>query len=493
MCWVFFYVFTLPDVTAGGKTKGRKILINKMISRANFKIPHTYVMLFYIVAAACLLTWVIPAGEFSYHEVDVNGTIRKLVVPGSFRYLTESHPAGIMEFFSSFQRGIIEVADLVSLIFIVNAAFAIVIKTGSFEKMLGTLLRKLDGRESVIVVIFYLIFALGASLFGMWNDFNGMIPIMAGVGVAMGYDAMFGFSIIMLGIGVGFASALTNPYTIVIAQSIAGIPLYSGFGMRAAIFVTFSLLALWWIFRYGRAIRRDPSLSLVSPEDALFSYDRDELRKLRMGRREYAAFGIILGCMAVIFYGCIFRGWGNIQLTALFLLMGIAVAVVFGWSADKIAEELLAGARGIVFGALIVGVARAILVVMRDGQIIDTIINFMANMIEGTPPIVAAEGMLLMQTLLNFVIPSGSGQAAAIVPIMAPLGDVAGLSREVTVLAFQLGDGFSNLLWPTCGIATVCGIAGIPLSKWWKFFLKLFGMMWIMMMAFVGGAVIFGF
>ncbi|EHL70977.1 YfcC family protein [Cloacibacillus evryensis] len=462
-------------------------------STAKFKMPHTYVLLFYIVAAACLLTWIIPAGEFQYQSVDVNGTMRNIVVPGSFRYLTDASPVGILGFFSSFQRGIIEVADLVALIFIVNAAFALVIKTGSFEKMLGTLLRKLEGRENIVVVIFYLFFALGASLFGMWNDFNGMIPIMVGVGVAMGYDAMFGFAVVMLGIGVGFAAALTNPYTIVVAQSIAGIPLYSGFGMRIAIFVVFSAIALWWIFRYGRQIKKDPSRSLVPRGEALFSYDSEELKRLQMGRRESASLAVIFISLTLIFYGCLYLGWGNTQLTAVFLLMGIAVALIFGWSADKIAEELLAGARAIVFGALIVGVARAILVVMRDGHIIDTIINFMAAMIEGTPPIIAAEGMLFIQTFINFAIPSGSGQAATIIPIMAPLGDVAGLSREVTVLAFQLGDGFSNLLWPTCGIATGCGIAGISLSKWWKFFLKLFGIMWLAMMLFIAAAVLIKF
>lgn len=212
-----------------------------------------------------------------------------------------------------------------------------------------------------------------------------------------------------------------------------------------------------------------------------------------MGRRESASLAVIFISLTLIFYGCLYLGWGNTQLTAVFLLMGIAVALIFGWSADKIAEELLAGARAIVFGALIVGVARAILVVMRDGHIIDTIINFMAAMIEGTPPIIAAEGMLFIQTFINFAIPSGSGQAATIIPIMAPLGDVAGLSREVTVLAFQLGDGFSNLLWPTCGIATGCGIAGISLSKWWKFFLKLFGIMWLAMMLFIAAAVLIKF
>ena len=359
--------------------------------------------------------------------------------------------------------------------------------------MLGTLLRRLEGREAVVVVIFYLFFALGASLFGMWNDFNGMIPIMVGVGVAMGYDAMFGFAIIMLGIGVGFAAALTNPYTIVVAQSIAGIPLYSGMWMRVLIFAVFSVLALWWIFRYGASIRRDPSRSLVPREEALFSYDRDELKKLRMGPREFATLAVIFACLALIFYGCLERGWGNTELTALFLMMGVAVALIFGWKAVKIAEELLAGARAIVFGALIVGVARAILVVMRDGQIIDTIINYMAGLIQGTPPIIAAEGMLFIQTLINFAIPSGSGQAATMMPIMAPLGDVAGLTRNVTVLAFQFGDGFSNLLWPTCGIATGCGIAGISLSKWWSFFLKLFAMMWGAMMLFIAAAVAFGY
>ncbi|MDY2984964.1 MAG: TIGR00366 family protein [Synergistes jonesii] len=463
------------------------------LAKTEIRMPHTYVLLFFIVAAAALLTWIVPAGEFQYHSVDVNGTTRNLVVPGSFKFIAGAAPVGLIGFFSSFQRGIVEVSDLVALIFIVNAAFAVVIKTGSFEKMLGALLRRLEGREFIVAVIFYLFFALGASLFGMWNDFNGMIPIMVGVGAAMGFDAMYGFAIIQLGIGIGFAAALTNPFTIVVAQSIAGIPIYSGMAMRVTIFAAFSLLALWWIHRYGKSIKRDPSLSLVPRGEALFSYDGAELKNLVMGAREYLALAVMLASLALIFYGCLWRGWGSTQLTAVFLMMGVSVALIFGWSADKIAEEFLNGARAIVFGALIVGVARAILVVLREGHTIDTIIFYLSNLIEGAPPIIAAEGMLFIQTLINFAIPSGSGQAAAIMPIMAPLGDVAGLTREVTVLAFQLGDGFSNLLWPTCGIATGCGIAGISLAKWWKFFLKLFGLMWILMMLFVAGAVIFGF
>ncbi|MEG1642425.1 MAG: YfcC family protein [Synergistaceae bacterium] len=458
-----------------------------------FKIPHAFTLLFYIVAIACVLTWVIPGGQYTYEEVNVGGTVRKMVIPDSFHYIEASKPANIIDFFGSFHKGMIEVANIIALIFIVNGAFSIVIKTGSFEKMLGTLLRRLEGKENLIVIIFYSIFAMGATLFGMWNDFNGMIPIMVGVGVAMGYDAMFGFAIAMLGIGVGFAAAITNPYTIVVAQTIAGIPLYSGMGMRVAILIVFSALSLWWIFRYGKRIKADPSLSLVTKEESLFSYDRNELKNLYMGKKENATFVVILICLAIIFYGCLYKGWGNTELTGVFLMMGIIVALIFKWDANKIAVELIDGAKGVVYGALIVGVARAILVVMRDAMIIDTIIHFLAELIDGAPLILAAEGMLFIQTIINFFISSGSGQASTVIPIMAPLGDVAGLTREVTVLAFQFGDGFSNLLWPTANIAIGCGIAGISIATWWKFFLKLYGIMTLAMMAFIAVAVVIGF
>ena len=401
------------------------------------KLPHVFVILFCLVAVASVLTWIIPAGEFDYEAVDVNGTVRNLVIPGSYHYVEDSKPTNLLDFFGSFHRGLISGADVMMLIFIVNGAFSMVIKTGSFNAMMGALLRKFDGKEKILVPIFFLFFAVCASLFGMWNDFNGLIPIMVGMGIALGYDAMFGFSIVLLGIGVGFAAALMNPYTIVIAQSIAGIPIYSGMGIRVAIFVLFSLAALWWIFRYGKRIKADPSKSLMAGEESLFSFDKEELKKLPMGKREAATLLVILACLVWIFYGFLKQGWGNTQLTGVFLLMGIVVALIFGWSPDKIAVEFINGCKDIVFGAMIVGVAKAVLIVMQDGKIIDTIIYFLSSQLDGLPPLISATGMLIIQTLINFVIPSGSGQAATIIPLMAPLGDLMGLTRAVTVLCFQ--------------------------------------------------------
>ncbi len=447
-------------------------------------MPHVFVILFFLVLVASISTWIIPPGQFDYQSVDVNGTMRDLVVPGSFHYIdrSEASPTGIIDFFCSFHRGMIEGAEIMMMIFIVNAAFSMIVKTGAFDCMMGALLRKFDGKEKILVPLFFLIYALGATLFGMWNDFNGLIPIMVGMGVALGYDALFGFAIIILGIGIGFASALMNPYTIVIAQSIAGIPVYSNPEIRIAMFVIFSVMSIWWIFRYGKKIKADPSKSLMAGEKTKFQFDRDELVKLKVGTREKLVLADILVCLIIIMYGFLRSGWGTIQLTGVFLMMGIIAAVIYRWSPNRIAEEFINGCADIVFGALIVGIARATLVVLEDGMVIDTIINSMASLLTGLPPAIAAQGMLVIETLINFIIPSGSGQATTIIPIMAPLGDLIGVSREMTVLTFQMGDGFSNLLWPTANIAIGCGISGVPISKWWKFFVPLFCLMYVVQM-----------
>lgn len=447
-------------------------------------MPHVFVILFFLVLVASISTWIIPPGQFDYQSVDVNGTMRDLVVPGSFHYIDRSQasPTGIIDFFCSFHRGMIAGAEIMMMIFIVNAAFSMIVKTGAFDCMMGALLRKFDGKEKILVPLFFLIYALGATLFGMWNDFNGLIPIMVGMGVALGYDALFGFAIIILGIGIGFASALMNPYTIVIAQSIAGIPVYSNPEIRIAMFVIFSAMSIWWIFRYGKKIKADPSKSLMAGEKTKFQFDRDELVKLKVGTREKLVLADILVCLIIIMYGFLRSGWGTIQLTGVFLMMGIIAAVIYRWSPNRIAEEFINGCADIVFGALIVGIARATLVVLEDGMVIDTIINSMASLLTGLPPAIAAQGMLVIETLINFIIPSGSGQATTIIPIMAPLGDLIGVSREMTVLTFQMGDGFSNLLWPTANIAIGCGISGVPISKWWKFFVPLFGLMYVVQM-----------
>lgn len=462
--------------------------------RFSIKIPNTFVILFFLVLLASILTWIIPPGEFQYEEVKIDGVTRNLVIPGSFHTIdkSEANQTGVIDFMSSFHKGLIASAEVVMLIFIVNGAFSMVIKTGSFHSLLGTLLRKFQGREKILIPMFFMIFAICASLFGMLNEFNGLIPIFVGLGIALGYDAIVGVAMISLGAYVGFSGSIMNPYTVVVAQSIAGIPLYSNSVFRMFCFLVFCTVAILWIFRYASKVKKDPLYSFMIGEKTEFAFSQDELAGYKMTTKHKMILFSILASLALILWGSINEGWGSIELTGVFLLMGIVSGIIDGWNADRIAEEFLAGCKAIVFGALLTGVARATLVVMQEGKIVDTIINFLASGLEGIHPMLAAQGMLVVQTLINFIIPSGSGQAATVIPILAPIGDIIGVSREITVLAFQFGDGFSNLLWPTCGVSVMCGLSGIPINKWWKFYVPLFGVLFIVQMILLTLGVVIG-
>lgn len=466
----------------------------KVMSEKKFKLPHVFVILFGMLMVATILTWIIPSGSFQYQQVDVEGTIRDVVIPGSYQVIpkSEAAPVGLVGMLSAVHKGMIAAVDVIMLIFIVNGAFSMIIKTGAFNALLGTMLKKLQGKEKILIPALFTLYALLASFFGMWNEFNGLIPIMVGLGVAIGFDGMVGFATMQMGIGIGFAVSIMNPFTVVVAQSLAGVPIYSGAGFRIICSIIFYALGIWWILRYAKKISNDRSKSLLTPEETKFSLNRDELEKNEMTSTHKIILGVVLVALVIIFYGTIKKGWGMSELSGVFLGMGIIAALIDGWNANKIAEEFIDGCRNIVYGALIVGVARATLVVLTDAQIIDTIINFMVSALQGLPSWLAAQGMLVVQTLLNFIVSSGSGQAATILPIMTPIGDLLDVSRQVTVLAYQFGDGFSNLIWPTGGIAMYCALAGIPLQKWWKFIMPLFGIMYVVQMILLFVATVIG-
>lgn len=461
---------------------------------SKMKVPHTYVIIFFIVIIMSVLTWIIPPGSFDYESVDVNGTMRNLVVPGSYHAIdrADAKPIGIMGFAGSFHKGAIAASEIVMLIFLVNGAFHLVIKTGAFNALLGTLLRKFYGKEKVLVIIIFVIFALCGSLFGMLNEFNGFYPLFVGLGVALGYDAIWGASIVALGAFMGFAGGTMNPYNVVVAQAIAGIPLYSNMGIRVISFIVFCAIAIAWILRYGARIKKDPLKSYMIGEETAFSLDKEELLKYEISKKQRLILIMVVLSLLLIIWGSVTQGWGTIQLTGVFLLMGIVAAIIDGWNADRIANEFIVGCASVTFGALVTGFARAILVVMQEGKIVDTIIYYLSSLLNGLPEIIAANGMLVMHTIINFFIPSGSGQAATTIPIMAPIGDLLGVSREVVCLTFQFGSSFADLLFPTASIAIVCGLSKIPMEKWWKFYTPLFGLMFIAEIVIVSVAVVIG-
>ncbi len=451
------------------------------------KVPHTFVLLLCLIALAAAGSYLVPAGEFD--RVRDPGTNRTVVVPGTY-HRVPPNPVGLFAAVTAFQRGSVDAAEIIFFVFFVYASFYVVLGTGALHAFIGWLLRTLRGRAGILLPASMYLFSLGGAVFGMFEETFGFIPLFIGLATALGYDALVGVSAVSLAVGVGFSAAFLNPFTVGVAQHLAELPPFSGLGFRAAAWFVFTTLAVIYTMAYARRVRRDPARSILAGTDlGTLALDREELlRKEFTGRDGRILLGVA-GAIGLLVWGVISRGWGFGHIAGLFLVLGSVSGLLAGWNPSRIASTFVEGARDIVFGALVIGLSRGILVVLREARIIDTIVQALAAPLSYLPRWLAAEGMLVVQTLVNFFIPSGPGQAATTIPVLAPLSDLLGISRQTAVLAFQFGDGFSNLLWPTTALPVICSVARVPIEKWWRFFLPFFGWLLLAQAAFIAIAV----
>lgn len=457
--------------------------------------PNTWLIIAVMIAIIAILSWIIPSGTYDYEKIDVNGTMRSVAIDGTYHTIdkSETKPTGFLGAFSALYEGCVSAADIVFVVMCCAGTFGIMVKTGAFHAGIGAVLRKVGKNAVIVVPILMVLFGLGGSLFGMISEFYGFYPLIVGLGVAMGYDAMFGFAIVALGSLIGFMSATLNPYTVAIQQSIAGVQLYSGTTYRWICFVVFMGVSAVYLLRYGKKVAKDPSRSLVAGRPCIHSFRVEDLNEYPFSWRTGLILVDLLVTMVILMYGLMNLGWGYSQLCGLFLIMSMVGAAIMGWGPNKYIAEFVDCVKNVIWGALLAGLAKGIMVVMNNAQIIDTIIYALSNLLRGAPEWLSAQLMLLVQTLINFPINSGSGQAVVTMPIMAPLGDALGISRQVACLACQFGDGLSNLLWPTGSIVIICGLADIPYEKWLKWFMPLFGILYVIQMVMLQIAVLIGY
>ncbi len=460
------------------------------MGKSHLKVPHTFVLLFALIIIAVIGSYVIPSGEFDRAKDEKSG--KTIVVPGTYHKVDQVslHP---FKTFIAVQKGSIDAADVVFFVFFVYASFYIVLQTGALHSFIGSLLRILKGKEIILIPVFMYVFALGGSIFGMYEETFGFIPLFVGLAIAMGYDALVGMSMVSLSVAMGFAAAFMNPFTVGVAQKVAELPLFSGMGFRIVSWFVFVTMAVVWTMLYAIKIKKDPTKSLLHGLDmGKLALDHDELVNKKATGRDRLILLWVVVIIGLLVWGVIVKGWYFDELAGLFIIMGIVAGFMAGWGPSKIAATFLEGCKDIVFGALVVGLSRGILVVMKEAKIIDTVVYAMSLPLQTLPRWIAAEGMLLVQTLINFFIPSGSGQAATTMPIMAPLSDLLGITRQTAVVAFQYGDGFSNILWPTTSLPVICSIAKVPIQKWWRYFVPFFGLLFVVQMIFMAVAVFTG-
>lgn len=454
-------------------TESNKVVVEK---RWYQKIPNAFVILFFILIFVGILTYIIPSGAFDTMKME-NG--RMGVVPGTFHYI-EKTPAMTVspwDIFKSVPKGMVEAASVMMVVFLAGGMFGVLGETKVIENSLGIAIQKIEqhniSKNWTLAILTYIFGFFGAAV--GYENLIPFVPIGVMVALGLGFDIMVGAAVVVGGISVGFATSPINPYTVGVADQIAGLPMFSGIGLRT-IFCTLSVAVLiHHTIRYTKKIAKDPSKSLVLGIDTHgLSIDREKIAGYRMTSRDKTILAIFLSFIFAVVFGVVKFKWYITEISALFLLYAIVIGLVARFNSDKILKSFIEGAAGLTAGALIIGLARAIQVLLVQGQIGDTIINSLSAPLANFAPVVSAILMTLVQGMINFLIPSGSGQAMATMPIMIPLSDIIGVNRQVAILAFQIGDGITNMMVPTLGgLLAMLAIARVPFDKWVRFIFPL--------------------
>ncbi|MGG1658442.1 YfcC family protein [Brevibacillus sp. NRS-1366] len=451
-----------------------------MKTTRKWQLPHIYIILLSMVAFFTLLSYIVPAGQFERVE---GPTGAQIIKPGSFTF-TEQSPVTFMEFMLAIPSGLVQSATIIFGGLMLGGMFSVFSRTGIIDLGVHKLSLAFAKRGIWIIPVLMTVFAVFTTFSGAIELTLIYLPIILPLILKLGFDRITAAAVALCSTVAGFAVALSAPATTGLAQKLSDLPLYSGIGYRAIIFVFFLAVGIWYVMRYAKRVRNNPETGILYDErevDVDFQSSVTVVSKATP-RQVVAVIAMLIGFI-IMFYGMIEKGWYFLELAGLYMMMGCVVGLIAGLKPVEICEAFSQGFKDILVGVLIIGIARGVAVVLNEGNILDTIVYSISELISGLPSSFTAVAMLIVQAVLNFLIPSGSGQAMITMPIMTGLSDLAGVTRQTAVLAFQLGDGFSNIFYPTSGyfIATIA-LAKISWEKWVRFVVPLL-LIWYSMAA----------
>jgi uncharacterized ion transporter superfamily protein YfcC len=427
------------------------------------------VLIFSFIVFAHLLSYVVTQGQFDRVPFPDNPD-RMMVVAGTYDTVAVEDQVTLpaWHFLMGVTKGLADAQDIIFLIFIVGGVIEILRKSGAIDAALHRSVAKLGHSPWILILGCFVMFSLGSFTIGMGEEYVPLIPIIVTMSLAMRMDAVVAMGMVWIPYGIGWGCAGINPFGVLIAQNIAGVPLTSGWGFRLVMMLVFLALGFHHVYRYAMKVQRDPSESLVADID--YSSGFEAPHDIQLTGRRLAILLLFFGGLVVFVWGAANHHWFINELNAIFFAIGLLAAAIAGISPGDTSRTFLEGAAKMTAPALIVGFARAIAIVLEDGQIIDTIVYNIAGLLEGLPSDVSAVGMLIVQSLCNFFIPSGTGQAFVTMPIMSPLATLTGVPQQTAVLAFQFGDGFTNMIVPTSALVMgALALGKVPYVAWFRF------------------------
>ena len=413
------------------------------------KAPNTYVIIAAIILLCAVMTWFIPGGQYVKAE------------DGSLSYESVDSVPQTWQIFTAVYHGFVKQAGIIIFILVVGGAFWLLNATGAVEAGIKRFISKIGNRDKIVLAALTILFSLAGAVFGMSEETIPFVGIVVPLAVSMGYDAFMGMLVVYVASNVGFSSAFLNPFTVGIAQGMADLPLFSGMGYRLFCWGILTALLVVFVIFYAHKVRKEPSKAEAIEAEPLT-------------RRQSWILITLALTVVILIVGVTCLDWYMPEITGLFLAMGIICGIIAGFRSDRIVSELMAGAKDILSAALVVGFASGIIVILQDGKIIDSILHSMQEGLDGSGEVGSLSAMYGIQALINFVIPSATAKAAITIPIMAPFSDMVGVSRQAMVLAFQFGDGFTNMITPTSGVLVAAlAMARIPYTEWVKWIWKM--------------------
>lgn len=478
--------------------------------KRGFQMPHTYIIIFLVILFAAVLTMFIPLGKFETKEITytINGAekTRTVLDPDSFTYVLDENGNKITKVAPLFGtedfggQGILNyvfegmtVGDkngtavgIIAFILVVGGAFGIVLRTGAVESGIMRVIAMTNGREILLIPILITLFSLGGAVFGMGEEAIPFVMILVPMFIAMGYDAVVGIMCTYVATQIGFGSSWQNPFGLAVAQGISGIPVMSGAWFRIPLWIFFTALASVFTMRYAIKVKKNPQSSVAYESDREyreeFAKKGNEMPPFTLGHK--LVLLTIAACMIWTIWGVVSEGYYIPEIASQFFVMGLVsgiIGIVFHLNDMKlndIPRSFDRGAADLLGAAMCVGMAQGIIIILggtsaTDGTVLNTILFNISNGMKNFPPVISAWCMYVFQSVFNFFVVSGSGQAALTMPIMAPLADLVGVQRQVAVLAYQLGDAFTNFIVPTSGcLLGALAAAKLEWGQWAKFQIK---------------------
>lgn len=448
-------------------TQFQSEVVSKTNNKKERKI-NVFALLLVILLIATVLTYILPTGE--YARVEVDG--RTSVDPNSYKSIAAT-PVGAFDMVKSIHTGMVEASNIIFFVLIIGGFFGVLSATGTVEVLISTMARKLATREKLLIPIMMLFFAVGGSLMGMAEETLAYIPLLIPLALALGFDTITGTAIVLVGASAGFTTAIMNPFTVGIAQGIAELPTFSGMGFRLVLFIIVYLVSVAYIYRYAMKVKKDPTLGFYG------KYSMEQKNELITNTavltksHKWILVAFLINYI-VLAFGVIKFQWYITEIASLFVILTVAIGIIGRLSVDDVVKSFTQGSAALISGALIIGVSRAILVVLNEGHIVDPMLHGVSEAIKHIPSYLSVIGMYNFQAAIHFILASGSGHAMLTMPIMTPLADLLDITRQTAVLSFSFADGIGNIIFPTAGtLMAGLAIAGIPWTKWAKWILPL--------------------